>query len=249
MTITPEGSTMSTAIPQTLTTMEAGFTLAPGTEEEFWRAQDRMGPVVASQPGFAAVIGGPIANSRWMYFSGKFDTPDLMNEWYDSRRHKPVMEKAHETWFDAFFIRKWRKPADGEPLAGPLFCETAIVPQEPLSQAVMDSTMETLTDALGRLAASPFETLVGEFEPQPFQFVGPLEEFPQVAPVRYLLLTHWETEAGLKAWLESAEMDALSELGAVTNDVHVLITHAPGERDGLDPSGAQRGWSRHAAGA
>jgi len=72
-------------IPQTLTTMEAGFTLVPGTEDEFWAEQERIGPVVASQPGFAAVIGGPIHNSEWLYFCGKFDTPSLMDQWY----HRP----------------------------------------------------------------------------------------------------------------------------------------------------------------
>jgi antibiotic biosynthesis monooxygenase (ABM) superfamily enzyme len=219
--------------------------LASGTEDEFWRAQERMGPIVASQPGFVAVIGGPIANSRWTYFSGKFDSPDTMDQWYDSRRHKPVMDKAHETWFDAFFIRKWRRPADGEALTGPLFCETAIVTPEPLEAPVLDATMNMLTSALDRLCASPFETLAGEFEPQPFQLVGPLEEFPQIAPVRYLLLTHWDA-VGLKAWLDSPEMHELSSLGTVSTDVHVLVTHAPGERDGLKADGSHRGWSRHA---
>jgi antibiotic biosynthesis monooxygenase (ABM) superfamily enzyme len=227
--------------------MEACMVLASGTEAEFWQAQERMGPIVASQPGFRAVIGGPIANSRWMYFCGKFDTPDLMNQWYDSRRHKPVMDKAHETWFDAFYIRKWRLPAEGESLTGPLFCETAIVADQALGDDTANALVATLTDALTRYGASPFETLAGEFEAQPFQFVGPLEEFPQLAPVRYLLLTHWTSPEKLDGWLTSPEMAGLADLGSVSTDVHVQITHAPGEREGLKADGSQRGWSRQAA--
>jgi hypothetical protein len=170
--------------------MEACMTLASGPEAQFWKAQERMGEIVAAQPGFRAVIGGPIANSEWMYFCGKFATPDDMNLWYDSRQHTPVMNKAYDTWFDAFYIRKWRLPAEGEELTGPLFCETAIVPPAALDEATAASVFASLNEALPRFGPRPFETLAGQFEPQPFQFVGPLEEFPQVAPVRYLLLTH-----------------------------------------------------------
>jgi antibiotic biosynthesis monooxygenase (ABM) superfamily enzyme len=235
-----------TAIPQTLTTMEACMTLAAGPEAEFWRAQERMGAVVAAQPGFRAVIGGPIANSSWMYFCGKFETPDDMDKWQHSRQHRPVIDKAYSTWFDAFYIRKWRLPAEGEELTGPLFCETAIVPDAALDEATLNSVVASLTEALPRFGPRPFETLAGRFETQPFQFVGPLEEFPQVAPVRYLLLTHWDDAQGVKAWLDSAEMKALGELGAVSTDLHVQILHAPGEREGLSADGSHRGWSRHA---
>ncbi|MDT7587310.1 MAG: hypothetical protein QOE32_4860 [Pseudonocardiales bacterium] len=124
------------------------MTLASGTEDEFWKVQERMGPVAASQPGFQAVIGGPIANSSWMYFCGKFATPEDMDEWYRSRRHQPVMRKAHTTWFDAFYIRKWRLPADDEELAGPLFCEIAIVPPAALDSSVVDAVVDSLTEAL-----------------------------------------------------------------------------------------------------
>jgi heme-degrading monooxygenase HmoA len=233
-----------TAIPQTLTTMEACMRLHPGIEDEFWRAQERMGPVVAAQPGFRAVIGGPIANSTWMYFCGKFETPEAMNDWYDSRRHKPVMDKAHTTWFDAFYIRKWRLPAEGEELTGPLLCETAIVPESPLDDAVLAATVESLRRSLPTFNASPFETAIGEFEEQPFQFVGPLDEFPQPAPVRYLLITHWDSADDLNAWLASSEAKALGELGAVSSDVSVLIRHGAHEREGLNADGSLRSWAR-----
>ncbi|MFC4944354.1 antibiotic biosynthesis monooxygenase family protein [Pseudonocardia sp. GCM10023141] len=238
--------TESTAIPQTFTTMEACMTLAAGTEDQFWAAQEKIGAVVAAQPGFEAVIGGPIANSRWMYFCGKFSTPDAMNDWYHSPKHKPVMNKAHSTWFDAFYIRKWRRPADGEALDGPLFCETAIVPDAALSDEVHAATVAGLTATLPTFNAPAFETAIGEFEEQPFQFVGPVEEFPQVAPVRYLLITHWDTEADLKAWLDSPSYAELAQLGEVTSQVSVLIRHAAQEREGLNADGSLRSWARAA---
>ena len=46
--------------PQTLTTMEAGFTLNDEHSAEFWKHQERMGPIAAASPGFVAVIGGPM---------------------------------------------------------------------------------------------------------------------------------------------------------------------------------------------
>lgn len=235
------------AVPQTATTMEACMILASGPEDEFWRAQERMGSVVAGQPGFRAVIGGPIANSKWMYFCGKFDTPALMDDWYESRQHKPVMNKAHSTWFDAFYIRKWRAPVADEQLEGPLFSETAIVPTEEIPRTQVTELVAILRDAMSRYGAQPFETLAGSYEEQPFQLVGPLEEFPAVAPVRYLLLSHWNDTEALNTWLTSPEFAALGGLGEVTTETLVQIVHTPGERDGLKADGSQRGWARHAA--
>src|SRR5262245_2678194 len=71
---------MPNSTPQTLTTMEAGFTVNPADAEEFWRHQERMGPIAAAAPGFLGVIGGPIARSPWLYFCGKWQTPELMNQ-------------------------------------------------------------------------------------------------------------------------------------------------------------------------
>src|SRR5262245_65514070 len=78
--------------PQTMTTMEAGFTVKQADAEEFWRQQERMGPVAAAAPGFLAVIGGPIARSPWLYFCGKWQTPELMDQWY--REDRKSAEKA-----------------------------------------------------------------------------------------------------------------------------------------------------------
>ena len=76
--------------------------------------------------GFLAVIGGPIARSPWLYFCGKWQTPDLMDQWYHDTKHKPMMKAAHDRWFGACYIRKWRLPAEGEEISGPVFCEIAI---------------------------------------------------------------------------------------------------------------------------
>jgi hypothetical protein len=171
------------AIPQTVTTMEAGFTVNQADAEEFWRHQERMGPVAAAAPGFLAVIGGPIARSPWLYFCGKWQTPDLMDQWYRDGKHKPMMKAAHDRWFGACYIRKWRLPEDGEEIAGPVFCETAIAGGVAASAATIDSLLDRIDQALPPYDPLPFETLAGQYERQPYQFVGPLQEFPQAAPV------------------------------------------------------------------
>jgi len=120
-------------IPQTLTTMEAAFTLheAKELQEEFWRHQERMGPIAAASPGFVAVIGGPIHRSLWLYFSGKWATPQLMDKWQSDAKHKPAQEAAHSRWFASVYLRKWRLPADNEALTGPLRSRDGI-PSKPL---------------------------------------------------------------------------------------------------------------------
>jgi heme-degrading monooxygenase HmoA len=228
--------------PQTLCTMEAAMKLSPGPEADFWAAQERIGPIVAAAPGFVGVIGGEITDSTWMYFSGKFETPDHMDQWYHDEQHKPVMAAAHSLWFDAVYIRKWRAPMAGEALEGPLWVETSIAPAEPLASEVVAATMSALRSALPKYGVAPYETLIGQFEPQPFQFAGPLQEFPALAPVRYLLLTHWDSADAWQSWLDSADYKALSELGEVSSQPHLLLKHAPGERQDLNADGSQRGW-------
>lgn len=237
----------ATDIPQTPTTMEACMRLAEGPQQEvFWKAQERIGPVVAGEPGFRAVIGGPIARSTWMYFSGKFDSPATIDAWYHSKLHRPVIDKAYSEWFDAFYIRKWRDPEAGEALAGPLFLETSIIPDDRLEDTLVETLLDDLTADLSSRNTPAFETLPGRFEPQPFQFIGPLEEFPVVAPFRYLLLTHWDDEADLRAWLDSEVSKQVEGLGKVEHTIQVLIRHQQGEREQLNADGGLRGWERGA---
>jgi hypothetical protein len=227
-------------IPQTVTTMEAGFTVNQADAEEFWRQQERMGPVAAAAPGFLAVIGGPIARSPWLYFCGKWQTPDLMDQWYRDAKHKPMMKAAHDRWFGACYIRKWRLPEEGEEITGPVFCETAIAGEVAAPAAVIDSLLDRIDQALPPFGPLPFETLAGQYERQPYQFVGPLQEFPQAAPVRYLLLTHWTSPEAARRWLTSEVMTALAQLGTVSSALMVLVRHQSGERAGLNADGSQR---------
>lgn len=230
-------------IPQTLTTMEAAFTLHEGKElqEEFQRHQDRMGPIAAASPGFVAVIGGAIQRSRWLYFSGKWATPQFMDKWSSEPKHKPMQEAAHSRWFASVYLRKWRLPADHEPLGGHLLCELAIARQDALRQATIDRILDEIVGPSLQLhGALRFETLTGEFEKQPYQFVGPLQEFPVLAPARYLLVTHWATDESLQGWLKSEAVKQLSAHGEVSSTISVPIKHDAGERKYLRPDGLQR---------
>jgi hypothetical protein len=235
-----------TQIPQTLTMMEACFTLAPGVEDEFWPAQERFGPIAAAAPGFRGVLGGPIANSSWLYFGGIFETPRHMDEWHHSRKHGAVQAKAHETWFNAYYIRKWRLPEEGEAVTGRVLVETSLARDEPLSDDQLGRVLELLNSTLPSYGPRPFETLAGQFEVNPYQFVGPLEEAPQLAPARYLLLTHWDSPEQAKKWIGSAALASLAELGDAATRMFVPIRHEPGERNHLSPDGTHREWVRTA---
>jgi hypothetical protein len=230
-------------LPQTLTTMEACFTLHEDrtVQEEFWRHQERMGPIAAAAPGFVAVIGGPILRSHWLYFCGKWKSPDLMDKWQFDSKHTPMQDAAHARWFSSIYIRKWRLPDAGEQMTGPLFCEVAIARQTPIEAGTVDKIMdEIVAPSLQQYGALPFETLTGVFEAQPYQFVGPLQEFPALAPTRYLLLTHWPTNDALQGWLRSGVIEDLSGYGEVVTNVSVAIKHDPEERKFMREDGLQR---------
>jgi len=230
-------------LPQTLTTMEACFTLHEDrtVQEEFWRHQERMGPIAAAAPGFVAVIGGPILRSHWLYFCGKWKSPDLMDKWQFDSKHTPMQDAAHARWFSSIYIRKWRLPDAGEQMTGPLFCEVAIARQTPIEAGTVDKIMdEIVAPSLQQYGALPFETLTGVFEAQPYQFVGPLQEFPALAPTRYLLLTHWPTNDALQGWLRSGVIEDLSDYGEVVTNVSVAIKHDPEERKFMREDGLQR---------
>jgi hypothetical protein len=231
------------AIPQTRTVMEAGFTLREGIEEKFWRANDAAIPTAAAQPGFVAVAGGPIANSSWLYFSGTWTTPDMMDKWYWSSRHKPMQDAAFSKWFAKMYIRKWRLPADGEALGERIFCQTRIHRSEPLDDAGAADLVRSMTAALTDLGASAFETLAGQVEPQPFQLVGPLQELPESAPAGYLLLTHWGSADAAGSYLHSPAYQALNDLGEVSSEMFIPIIEHAGTRPGLRADGLQRDWA------
>ena len=185
-------------------------------QEEFWRHQERMGPIAAAALGFLGVIGGPILRSHWLYFCGKWQSPDLMDKWQFDSKHTPMQDAAHARWFSSIYIRKWRLPDTGEQMTGPLFCEIAIARQAPIDAGTLDKILDEIVGpSLRKSEALPFETLTGVFEAQPYQFVGPLQEFPALAPTRYLLLTHWPTNDALQEWLRSGVIKDLSNCGEV----------------------------------
>jgi hypothetical protein len=130
----------------------SGFTANEKHAEEFWPQQERMGPVAAALPGFVAVTDGPIARSPWLYFCGKWQTPDLMDQ-------KPMMQAAYDRWFGACYIRKWRLPEADEKIVGPVFCETAIACHELAPPDKVERLLDRITEAIIDLNPMPFDTL------------------------------------------------------------------------------------------
>ncbi|WP_213740754.1 hypothetical protein [Bradyrhizobium sp. dw_411] len=152
-----------------------------------------------------------------------------------------MQDAAHARWFSSIYIRKWRLPEAGEPMTGPLFCEIAITRQTPIEAGEVDKIMDGIVGpSVQKFGVLPFETLTGVFEKQPYQFVGPLQEFPALAPARYLLITHWPSNDALQAWLNSGVIKALSQYGELTTNVSISIKHDPGERKFMRKDGLQR---------
>jgi heme-degrading monooxygenase HmoA len=225
-----------------LTLMEAGFKIIPGKEAEFFEVQNRMVPVGMSQPGFVAVYGGPIAQSDWLYFSVRFASPQEMHAWHQQRGHQAVQRTAYEKWWTAMYIRKWQRPKDDLSLGDRFLCETRIERDSPLSD-VEASMLEAELARLAEFGVKTFETLSGQYEPQPYQLVGPLEMAPSAAPVTYALITHWASNADLSRWQDSASYRAIEELGKVTTETFVPFAE-PGQRANLRHDKLQRDWTR-----
>jgi hypothetical protein len=62
---------------------------------------------------------------------------------------------------------------------GPLLCELAIARQDPIEPTTIDRILDGIVNPSLQLhEALEFETLTGEFERQPYQFVEPVQEFP-----------------------------------------------------------------------
>jgi heme-degrading monooxygenase HmoA len=237
---------MSSTVPNvlpTLTLLESGFTLRPGTEHEFMNMSEKITGVAIEQPGFLSVGGGPIAESSWLYFTVKFETPADMDAWHHHERHQPVQELAKAKWFGRMYLRKWRVPAGGEELGDRVLCETVIAPAAPLDNAQLAGLMFALETSLADTNAKPFETMTGEFEPRPFQLAGPLEEAPHIAPVKYVLVTHWASGADMEKWLASPGYEACQALGDTTSTAYVPVQEVEGGRSGLRPDRLQRDWS------
>jgi len=232
--------TMEKAAGQ-LTVMEAGFKIIPGKESDFLAMQARMVPVGASQPGFVSVYGGPILDSTWLYFGVRFESAAQMDAWHQTPQHRGVQKMAYAKWWTAVYIRKWRSPAPGETLGARLMCETRLATAHALDNA-QTQTLRTLLSELAASGAKRFETLTGEFEAQPWQFVGPIESAPATAGVTYSLITHWSSASALNAWQQSPAYLRLQALGEVSSETFVAWEET-GERDHLREDRLQRQWT------
>ena len=79
-------------------------------QEEFWRHQERMGPIAAAALGFLGVIGGPILRIPLALFLRGIKDPDLMDKWQFDSKHTPMQDAAHARWLSSIYIRKWQLP-------------------------------------------------------------------------------------------------------------------------------------------
>jgi heme-degrading monooxygenase HmoA len=224
--------------PQIL--MEAGFKIIPGKEAEFIEVQNRMVPIGMEQPGFVAVYGGEIAESSWLYFSVRFADPQTMSAWHEHRGHKAMQRGAYDKWWTAMYIRKWQRP-QGDALTGDRFLvETLIARDTPLTGAGK-ATLKSAAADLQQFKVKPFETLSGQYETQPYQFVGPLEIAPTPADKLYVMITHWRSAADFERWQQSASYKELGKLGRVSSEVFVPYLE-PEKRDFLRDDKLQRDW-------
>ena len=224
-----------------LMVMEAGFRIIPGKEADFLAIQANMVPIAAAQPGFVSVYGGAILDSTWLYFGVRFDSQEQMDTWHHNRQHQAVQKMAYAKWWTAVYIRKWRSPKPGEVLGDRLMCETRIQASQPLDDAQVQTLRGGLS-ALAKAGAAPFETLTGDYEPQPYQFVGPLEIAPLQKEVVYSLITHWSDASALANWQKSAAYAQLQSLGTLTSEVFVAFAET-GVRDNLRHDKLQRQWT------
>ncbi len=225
---------------QSLTLLEAGFKILPGKEQDFFALQQKMVPVGSKQPGFLAVYGGLIHASNWLYFGVRFQTQAEMEAWHFQPQHQAMQKQAYAKWWSAVYLRKWRQPVGDEQYVTSVLCETRIqrpVPLEP-------PELERVRGLLGHLSdfgAKPFETLTGEFETQPYQFVGPLEIAPAPEATLYSLITHWSGLADVEAWETSSYFKELKKFGAVSSDKFVPFVET-GKRDYLREDRLHRQW-------
>lgn len=224
-----------------LTLMEAGFKIIPGKESEFFELQNRMVPIGMAQPGFVAVYGGPILESDWLYFSVRFANPQQMHDWHQQRGHQAVQRMAYDKFWTAMYIRKWQRPESGPQTSDRFLCETRIERDQPLTDAEAQALKAKLA-LLTEFDAKSFETLTNQYEPQPYQFVGPLEIAPASAPVAYSLVTHWSSSSDASKWQESSSYGEIRALGNTMTETFIPYTE-PEKRQNLRSDRLQRDWT------
>ncbi|MGQ7932362.1 hypothetical protein [Paraburkholderia sp. D1E] len=228
----------STGIPIVL---EAGFKIIPGKEADFLDFQDKMVTVAMKQGGFGAVYGGPILDSTWVYFGVRFDSEEQMNAWYMHPQHQAAHKSAYAKWWTGVYIRKWRTPTPGETLGDRLMSETRLSVDTPLDEEQMKFVQQAL-GGLDAAGAVQFETLTGEFELRPCQFVGPVEISPAADKMFYSLITHWSSADLFNAWKVSSDYQALQSLGEISSELFVALEETR-PRDYLRDDKLQREWT------
>ena len=225
---------------QSLTLLEAAFKILPGKEQDFFALQQKMVPVGSRQAGFLAVYGGLIQASNWLYFGVRFKTQAEMEAWHFRPQHQAMQKQAYAKWWSAVYLRKWRQPVGDEQYKTNVLCETRILRSAPLESSELERVIELLGYLPG-FGAKPFETLTGEFEAQPYQFVGPLEITRAPDAVLYSLITHWKGLADVNAWEASSHFQALKQLGDISTDKFVPFVET-GERDHMREDRLHRQW-------
>ncbi len=223
------------------TVMEAGFRIIPGKEGEFFARQGATVPIAMAQPGFVSVYGGPIHDSTWLYFGVRFASAADMETWQHHEHHREVQRMAYENWWTAVYIRKWRRLETGTPTTDRYMCETRVQRDTPLDESQLAALRSELR-AVREFGARDFETLTGDFEPQPWQLVGPLEIAPSDGTVLYSLITHWSAAAHAQGWMNSANYATLAAYGEVESEVFAAFPE-PGTRHGLREDRLQRQWT------
>jgi heme-degrading monooxygenase HmoA len=233
---------MTSAPPEknVLTVLESCFKVVPGMEAELAELQRRFWPVATSQPGFVSVQVGTIVNSTWLYFGVRFASKNQMDAWHRHPRHQAIQKLGYEKLWSALYLRKWRITLPGEAFGERLMCETRLVTNSPLTPEQLAS-LKPMLDGIGDAGALRFETLTGEYEPQPYQFVAPVQITPAVDGTMYALITHWSVASAISAWRESATYGLLPALGDVTSETFVPAVEDEA-RDRLRPDRLQRDW-------
>jgi heme-degrading monooxygenase HmoA len=223
-----------------LTVLESCFKIVPGMEAELAELQGRFWPVATSQPGFISVQVGTIVNSTWLYFGVRFESKNQMDAWHRHPGHQAIQKLGYAKLWTALYLRKWRVALPGEAPGERLMCETRLVTKSPLTPEQLAS-LKPMLDGIGDAGALRFETLTGEYEPQPYQFVAPVQITPAVDGTMYSLITHWSSASAIEAWRESAGYRLLPALGDVSSETFVPAVEDE-VRDRLRPDRLQRDW-------
>jgi heme-degrading monooxygenase HmoA len=223
-----------------LTVLESCFKIVPGMEAELAELQGRFWPLATSQPGFISVQVGTIVNSTWLYFGVRFASKIQMDAWHRHPEHQVIQKMGYARYWTALYLRKWRVALPGEAFGKRLMCETRLVTKSPLTPEQLAS-LRPMLDGIGDAGALRFETLTGEYDPQPYQFVAPAQITPAVDGTMYSLITHWSSESAIEAWRKSAGYRVLPALGVVSSET--LVPAVEDEvRDRLRPDRLQRDW-------